>query len=462
MFKLAELLWEESRRLYLIRMDDFSRAIEKCSQKKAACDAAQGAAHRSQGGRGALPRAPRQATRVPPHGSRHLPDRVRREGGPARGRGDGAVPGGHRAVPEVAALRRRVDDGRRALLRDRATGRRRRTRTSTSATTRRPATSRRSRSRGASGSSATPTQAAKDFKRVLDKAVEAERRAPRRSAGAAPRCATRRSSTSSWCSPRIARSRAKEVFDFLVSIDGEQYSRDVMVKVAESYGAQTEWDRVNDAYRFLIKMDPESIKAAEYQRDIVANWNSALDVDQAQEEIKVLLDELRPEHRVGEGAEEPRGARALARDHRGARRASPRRTSTARRSAARRPTKKAATSNLYSSRRRRAYEQYLAAFGTGKGAQREGDRDALLPRRHPVLQARQDRGGRRRVPRGRQERAGRQAPQGRAAQRDGRVREGAPEGHRRPHASSTPSTRSSARRSTSTRRCSPPTRRSSA
>src|SRR5262245_60853098 len=38
MFKLAELLWEESRRLYLIKMDDYSRALEKCSQKKNECD----------------------------------------------------------------------------------------------------------------------------------------------------------------------------------------------------------------------------------------------------------------------------------------------------------------------------------------------------------------------------------------------------------------------------------------
>src|SRR6185436_3621597 len=28
MFKLAELLWEESRRVYLNRMEDFSRAVE--------------------------------------------------------------------------------------------------------------------------------------------------------------------------------------------------------------------------------------------------------------------------------------------------------------------------------------------------------------------------------------------------------------------------------------------------
>jgi len=38
MFKLAELLWEESRRLYLIKMDEFGRELEKCSQKKGDCD----------------------------------------------------------------------------------------------------------------------------------------------------------------------------------------------------------------------------------------------------------------------------------------------------------------------------------------------------------------------------------------------------------------------------------------
>src|SRR5262245_6349738 len=33
-FKLAELLWEEARRLYLIKMDEFSRQLEKCAQQK--------------------------------------------------------------------------------------------------------------------------------------------------------------------------------------------------------------------------------------------------------------------------------------------------------------------------------------------------------------------------------------------------------------------------------------------
>src|SRR5258705_9333444 len=132
-------------------------------------------------------------------------------------------------------------------------------------------------------------QAAKDFKRVLDKAVAAERtgtEAQRR------RSASLRDEALQYMVVVFTEDRSitpKEVFDFLVSIDGEQYSRDVMVKVAESYSAQTEWDRSNAAYRFLMKMDPESIKAADYQRNIINNWNSALDVDHAQEEITILL-----------------------------------------------------------------------------------------------------------------------------------------------------------------------------
>ena len=37
-FKLAELLWEEARRLYLIKMDDYGRELEKCAQRKGECE----------------------------------------------------------------------------------------------------------------------------------------------------------------------------------------------------------------------------------------------------------------------------------------------------------------------------------------------------------------------------------------------------------------------------------------
>ena len=44
---------------YLIKMDDFSRALEKCTPEQGRVRAAEGAAHRAQGGRGPLPRAAR-------------------------------------------------------------------------------------------------------------------------------------------------------------------------------------------------------------------------------------------------------------------------------------------------------------------------------------------------------------------------------------------------------------------
>ena len=34
----GKLLWEESRRLYLIKMDEFSRAVEKCTQNNNNCE----------------------------------------------------------------------------------------------------------------------------------------------------------------------------------------------------------------------------------------------------------------------------------------------------------------------------------------------------------------------------------------------------------------------------------------
>ncbi len=137
-------------------------------------------------------------------------------------------------------------------------------------------------------------QAAKDFKRVLDKAVEAERTgtvAQRR------RSASLRDEALEYLVVVFTEDRsisAQEVSDFLTSIGGERYSRDVMIKVAESYAAQAEWERSNEAFRFLIKMDPTSVKSAEYQREIVQNWTSALDVERAQDEIKILLDQYGP------------------------------------------------------------------------------------------------------------------------------------------------------------------------
>ncbi len=293
-FKLAELLWEEARRLYLIKIEEFGREVERCSHKKAHCT------------------PPTKEPRIDLKEAEKLyvelhdkfPDFRRIDlvtyliGFSAKEDGREAdamakfqeviqkypksslmpdawmMVGEHhfanQAWVEAKAAYQHVPDN--ASTSDLATF----------------------KIAWCEWKLGNTIEAAKDFKRVLDKAIEAERSG---TAAQRRRSVSLRDEALEYLVVVFTEDRsvsAKEVFDFLASIGGEQYSRDVLIRVAESYGAQTEWQRSNEAYRFLIKMDPKSIKAAEYQRDIVGNWNAALDGDKAQEEIKVLLDKYGP------------------------------------------------------------------------------------------------------------------------------------------------------------------------
>jgi len=377
-FKLAELLWEESRRLYLIRMDDFARAVERCAQQQNACE---------------QPKEPRidlrEAETLYLELHEQHPDFRRmdlvtyligfaekeaehEDDSLARFKeviqrfpksplyGDAWMMVGEHFFataewPKAMEAYSHIPDD--AATSDLATF----------------------KIAWCEWKLGNTIQAAKDFKRVLDKAVAAERtgtEAQRR------RSASLRDEALQYMVVVFTEDRSitpKEVFDFLVSIDGEQYSRDVMVKVAESYSAQTEWDRSNSAYRFLIKMDPESIKAADYQRSIIANWNTAIDVDHAQEEIGVLLTTYGPR---SEWAKAQRNREALARSldttedlvrvtatsiHGEADR---RMTSLKRpepKQCVTRPELPADVIALYA-RASDAYGGYLDAFGAGKGA----------------------------------------------------------------------------------------------
>lgn len=376
-FKLAELLWEEARRLYLVKMDEFSRAVEKCNQSK---DCEQ-------------PKEPRidlvEAEGLYLDLHDHYPEFRRmdlvtyligfaeKEGqredaalarfneviakypqSPLYGDAWMMVGEHHFAAAEwpkaMEAYQHIPDD---AATSDLATF----------------------KIAWCEWKLGNTIQAAKDFKRVLDKAVAAERtgtEAQRR------RSASLRDEALQYMVVVFTEDRSitpKEVFDFLVSIDGEQYSRDVMAKVAESYAAQTEWDRSNAAYRFLIKMDPESIKAADYQRSIIANWNSAIDVDHAQEEIAVLLTNYGPK---SDWAKAQRNREALQRSlettedlvrvtatniHGEAQRREKGLKLAEQKQCATKPYLPAEVQSLYT-RASDAYEGYLSAFGSGKGA----------------------------------------------------------------------------------------------
>ncbi|MBA3818644.1 MAG: tetratricopeptide repeat protein [Deltaproteobacteria bacterium] len=362
LFKLAELLWEESRRTYLVRMDEFGRAVEKCSQKPGKCP---------------QPVEPRIELAEAAALYRELhdkhPDFRRMDlvtyliGFAAKedNREDEAMARFQEVIAKhptsslhgdawmmvgehyfAAANWTKARDAYKNI--------------SDTAATSDLATFKIAWCEWKLGN---PIQAAKDFKRVLDKAVAAERSG---TAAQRRRSASLRDEALEYLVVVFTEDRsvsAKEVFDFLASIGGEQYSRDVLLRVAESYGAQTEWDRSNEAYRFLIKMDPESIKAAAYQRDIIGNWNSALDVDQAQDEIKILLEGYGPNTAW---AKAQKNREALARSLE-VTEDLVRTTATSIHGEAQRREKadKKADLNLYG-RAAAAYQEYLAAFGSAK------------------------------------------------------------------------------------------------
>jgi len=140
-----------------------------------------------------------------------------------------------------------------------------------------------------------PDSAAKKFKVVLDLAVAAERAG---NAELMRRRANLRDEALEYLVVVFTEDKtisAKEVFDFLASIGGERYSRDILIKVADSYGSQGEFERAADTYRFLIQMDPDAIGAAKWQREIVQTWIQALDWERALTELRVLVGTYGPE-----------------------------------------------------------------------------------------------------------------------------------------------------------------------
>ncbi|MEO6775324.1 MAG: tetratricopeptide repeat protein [Kofleriaceae bacterium] len=377
-FKLAELLWEEARRLYLIKMDEFSRQLEKCSTKKGDCD---------------QPKEPKIELKEAEALYRELHDKH-----PTFRRMDLVTYLIGFAAKEDNREDEAMDKFQEVITRfpqsplfgdswmmigehyfaagqwDKAKDAY--THIPDSATTSDLALFKIAWCEWKLGST---EQAAKDFKRVLDKAVEAERtgtEAQRR------RSASLRDEALEYLVVVFTEDRsisAQEVFDFLASIGGEKYSRDVMIKVAESYGGQAEWERSNEAYRFLIKMEPNSIKAADYQRDIIANWNSGLDVEKAQDEIKVLLANYGPNT---EWAKQQKNRDALARSletteelvrvtatniHGEAQRREKSLKIPKLTECVKQPRSPPDILNLYT-KAADAYESYLAAFGTGKNA----------------------------------------------------------------------------------------------
>ena len=139
-----------------------------------------------------------------------------------------------------------------------------------------------------------PDTAAKKFKVVLDLAVEAEKAG---NSELVRRRSNLRDEALEYLVIVFTEDKtisAKEVFDFLASIGGEKYSRDILIKVADSYQSQGEYERAADSYRFLINMDPDAIAAAAWQRKVIDTWTASGDNAAARTELKVLVETYGP------------------------------------------------------------------------------------------------------------------------------------------------------------------------
>ncbi|ACY16460.1 tetratricopeptide repeat protein [Haliangium ochraceum] len=139
-----------------------------------------------------------------------------------------------------------------------------------------------------------PDLAARRFKQVLDLAVEAETSG---SAVQRRRRAQLRDEALEYLVVVFTEDRsisAQEVYDFLASIGGTRYSRDVLVRVADAYFGQSEYERAAQTYRFLIDMKPTGIEAAEYQRAVVEAYVAALQPEQVEAEMRLLVENYGP------------------------------------------------------------------------------------------------------------------------------------------------------------------------
>jgi TolA-binding protein len=137
-------------------------------------------------------------------------------------------------------------------------------------------------------------KAAALFKEVLDLAIAAQRSGSRKRAR---RGAQLRDEALDYLVIVFTEDQsisAKEIYQFLAGIGGEKYSRDVLVRVADAYTGQSEFERAVDTYKFLIGLKPTSLEAAGFQRKIVEAHVSGGNDDEALKEIGVLVKKFGP------------------------------------------------------------------------------------------------------------------------------------------------------------------------
>ena len=152
--------------------------------------------------------------------------------------------------------------------------------------------------------------AATRFKMVLDLAVEAEKSA---NANLRQRRAQLRDEALDYLVVVFTEDQtlsAADIYGFLAEIGGKQYSQSILVRVALAQSNQAEYARAVDTYRFMIAQRPTALAAADHQRKIVEAYLAALMPDRATAELRLLIDKYAP---GGEWAQANRDSAKLTR-----------------------------------------------------------------------------------------------------------------------------------------------------
>ena len=295
LFKLAELLWEDSRRSYIKQMDVWERKVEAC---------------RERGGCSKPPREPEMSLAEPEklyktiladHPSYHRRDLVLYLVGFAAREDE-------RTEEALGYFQKLISEHPRSTLygdawmmigeNSFALGQWERARDAYAHVLQRPEASAFDlalfKSAWCDWKLGQTDRAAKRFKKVLDLAAEADRSGTERER---KRRGQLRDEALEYLVVVFSEDEKvgpKDVYDFLASIGGERYSEAILVRLADVFFNQAAYDRAIATNRFLIELEPMRLAAAKYQRRIVDAHLADLQGDKALIEMKVLVEKYGP------------------------------------------------------------------------------------------------------------------------------------------------------------------------
>jgi len=88
---------------------------------------------------------------------------------------------------------------------------------------------------------------------------------------------------------------AQDAFEFLAQIGGKEYSRKVLLRLADTVFDQTRYERAAEAYRLLITLDPSGAEAPDYQKRVLESTQLLGDTKGAVTEMKRLATDYGPQ-----------------------------------------------------------------------------------------------------------------------------------------------------------------------